>query len=440
VYYNVSRQGQQLDEYNWIYVAPANGGGCVPIANVTTCRTAPATWADYLKSENTIMFRHLMGNDPRPHFMHQSNMADYNPALPDTDPLQGGILYPVVDGLLSRYDTAIDRAKAPLIQLTSAQIGATLAQQNAWAARLAAGDVTAWLQDGKLHVKNASSAPVEVPITGTTVGDMYGGQRSGWKTLAPGSEQVLEPDEPVNTAAPTISGTPGAGTQLTARPGTWTGTPGITYGYQWQRCDGQGQGCKSIPGATSADYVPGSADVGATLRSVVTAGNWIASVSQAASTTTGAVAKAPAAASEPPRGGGRPGVSGQGKNDKGSGGASGRLKLTALTMSPKRFAVSHRVRQRGTRLDGSRITFKLNKAATIRFVVQRQVGAKGHRRWVAVGTVTRSAKKGNGVVRFTGRFGSRPLAPRSYRLTVTATAGKEKSAPQRVAFRVVSGK
>ena len=29
VYYNVSRQGQQLDEYNWIYVAPANGGGCV---------------------------------------------------------------------------------------------------------------------------------------------------------------------------------------------------------------------------------------------------------------------------------------------------------------------------------------------------------------------------------------------------------------------------
>ena len=32
VYYNVSRQGQQLDEYNWIYVAPANGGGCVPIA------------------------------------------------------------------------------------------------------------------------------------------------------------------------------------------------------------------------------------------------------------------------------------------------------------------------------------------------------------------------------------------------------------------------
>ena len=83
---------------------PANGGGCVPIAGVTTCRTTPATWTDYVTSENNVMFRHVMGNDPRPHFMHQSNLADYNPALPETDPNQGGILYPVIDGLLARYD------------------------------------------------------------------------------------------------------------------------------------------------------------------------------------------------------------------------------------------------------------------------------------------------------------------------------------------------
>ena len=61
------------------------------------------------------MFRHVMGNDPRPHFIHQSNLADYNPALPETDPNQGGILYPVIDGLLARYDAAIDRASAPLV-------------------------------------------------------------------------------------------------------------------------------------------------------------------------------------------------------------------------------------------------------------------------------------------------------------------------------------
>jgi hypothetical protein len=346
VYYNVSRQGQQLDEYNWIYVAPANGGGCVAIPQVTTCRTTPATWADYVASENTIMFRHLMGNDPRPHFMHQSNLADYNPALPETDPNQGGVLYPVLDGLLARYDTTIDRAKAPLVQLTSTQVAATLARQNSWEAHLAAGDVTAWLQDGKLHVKNASAAAVEVPLTGTTFGDPYAGQLSGWKTIVAGAEVVLTPEHPLELA-PVASG---------AKP----------------------------PGAAGGQS-------------------------------------------------GAQGVSGKGTKQ---GAPVAKLQLTKLSMSPKRFAVAHRRRQRGTRLDGSRITWKLNKRATVRLVFQRQVGSKHHRRWITVGTIRRSAAKGTGVVRFTGRFGAKPMAPRTYRLTVTAKAGRQTSAPKRVQFRV----
>ena len=308
VYYNVSRQGQQLDEYNWIYVAPANGGGCVPIPEVTTCRTTPATWSEYVASENTIMFRHLMGNDPRPHFMHQSNLADYNPALPETDPEPGRDPLPGHRRAAGRYDAAIDRAKAPLVQLTSAQVAATLARQSAWAAHLAAGDVTAWLQDGKLHVKNASAGAVDVPLTGTTVGEPYAGQRSGWKSIAAGAEEVLTPDEPANTKAPTVSGTPRAGETLTAHDGTWTGTPTIGYGHQWQRCDGQGKSCKSIAGATAATYVATADDVGATLRVVVAAGNWIASVSQAPSAATAAVAKAPVAPGDGDRGRGRPGA------------------------------------------------------------------------------------------------------------------------------------
>ena len=45
---------------------------------------------------------------------------------------------------------------------------------------------------------------------------------------------------PVNTSAPTITGTPADGETLTVDPGTWDGTTPIDYEYQWQRCDEDG--------------------------------------------------------------------------------------------------------------------------------------------------------------------------------------------------------
>ncbi|MEA2248255.1 MAG: hypothetical protein QOH46_2784, partial [Solirubrobacteraceae bacterium] len=72
VYYNVETQVEQLDEYNYIYLPPP-AGKCVNTAT-NTCRTTEATWAQYLDSEAGIMFRHLMLNDSRPHFAHQSNL------------------------------------------------------------------------------------------------------------------------------------------------------------------------------------------------------------------------------------------------------------------------------------------------------------------------------------------------------------------------------
>jgi hypothetical protein len=118
---------------------------------------------------------------------------------------------------------------------------------------------------------------------------------------------------------------------------------------------------------------------------------------------------------------------------------SSRLALTKVRMSPRRFAVSHRHKRRGTRLDGSRITWKLSQAATVRLTIQRHAGSPKHRRWVRVGTLTVKAKKGSGVVRFRGRFGRKLLAPRGYRLVAMATTRHAKSPHKHVTFRVVKG-
>ena len=73
--------------------------------------------------------------------------------------------------------------------------------------------------------------------------------------------------------APLIVGTLEVGGILTASIGTFTGDAPIATKQQWQRCDATGGACKDIKGATKQVYHPTSADVGSTLRLVVTATN-----------------------------------------------------------------------------------------------------------------------------------------------------------------------
>lgn len=79
---------------------------------------------------------------------------------------------------------------------------------------------------------------------------------------------------PVNTVAPVVTGTATVGQTLTTTNGTWTAAPAITgFTYQWQR------GASNIGGATSSTYVLQTADIGNTVRCVVTATNPVGSTS-----------------------------------------------------------------------------------------------------------------------------------------------------------------
>jgi len=95
-----------------------------------------------------------------------------------------------------------------------------------------------------------------------------------------------------NTAVPTVSGLLYVGQTLATTTGTWIGTPGPTYTFQWQRVT------TPIAGATSSSYVLTTDDVGYTLRSSVTATNVVNSAT-AYSVQTGSVSGLPYVSVQP---------------------------------------------------------------------------------------------------------------------------------------------
>ena len=127
------------------------------------------------------------------------------------------------------------------------------------------------------------SNPFGVPSTD-------GEQASLYATYTPTTTQPV----PVNTAAPTVSGTAQEGKTLSEAHGAWTNEP-TGYTYQWQRCDSSAANCVAISGATAQTYAAVAADVGHTLRVQESASNAGGSGSPATSNATAAVTSLPPA-------------------------------------------------------------------------------------------------------------------------------------------------
>ncbi|MFI1660104.1 hypothetical protein ACH4ZU_35100 [Streptomyces sp. NPDC020472] len=188
VYYNVGTAAEMTDEYNWIYTSRADGGSGVCESNpASTCLPAPlptATgYADHIvPQEARTALSHVLGNDPRPHYVHQSNLAEER------------LLYPVLDRVLADY-RALFAANAPLVNPAQKDVGTELARRAAWGQAVAAGKVTAYRIGTTVTVKAPSgvTVPVTVPegtrkrlLLGTTAfGTPYAGTRSAWTTPEP---------------------------------------------------------------------------------------------------------------------------------------------------------------------------------------------------------------------------------------------------------------
>ena len=85
---------------------------------------------------------------------------------------------------------------------------------------------------------------------------------------------TVNPTPPVNTVAPTVTGTHTTGQTLTVVDGTWTGIPTPTLTYQWVRADDDtGTNVANISGQTASTYVLAGGDTGKYVSCKVTATN-----------------------------------------------------------------------------------------------------------------------------------------------------------------------
>jgi hypothetical protein len=111
----------------------------------------------------------------------------------------------------------------------------------------------------------------------------------------------------------------------------------------------------------------------------------------------------------------------------------GRLVLSRLRLRPARF----RPLRRGgpiTRRGGARLSYRLSRAARVRFTIARREG----RRFVKLrGAFTHAGRAGTNRLRLSGRLARRALRRGRYRLTATAVAPDgTRATPARVTFRI----
>lgn len=236
----------------------------------------------------------------------------------------------------------------------------------------------------------------------------------GTNTLVQTTATGLE--VPSALTAPSITGTLATGRVLTCVPGTWSGA--LTTTTSWL-LDGV-----AITGADAATHTVGADEAGHDLACRERAVNPMGATSSTSAPATvpaPAVAPAPVLTPSAPR-------------------------ILGLSFEPAAFRPGLTGRTAG----GSVLRFRLSDAAALRLTIE-PVGprtksvrtcpsgptARRGGGCVVRGVVTLTGRAGVNRTRFSGRIGSRRLAPGAYRLTAEASALGVRSDPERLTFRVL---
>ncbi|MET0341290.1 MAG: hypothetical protein ABW252_09815 [Polyangiales bacterium] len=190
IFYNVATKVEEAQLYNYVYTSRLDGGGgsCDPSG---TClkRVDLTTGFDTVIAprETRIALMHVLGNDPRPHYVHQAALSEDR------------LLYPVADGVLAgvrRYFTSA----APLGNLTMREAGTEL--KNRASFQRGRARVTGYVQAGVLNLVSTGAEAVSVPVTANlaTANAAFAahwGLRNGWQQVsATATQHALAPSVP----------------------------------------------------------------------------------------------------------------------------------------------------------------------------------------------------------------------------------------------------
>lgn len=173
IYYNCGTKAEDALEYNWFYASRAAGGsGACEASGSCQSPLDPDTGFDdvIVPREVRTTLMHVLGNDPRPHYAHQSNLAEDR------------ILYPVLEGVLAEYRRYF--ANAPIVNPSMTEAGTELKNRAAWTS--GRSRVTGYVQEGTLRIEVKSGSTLRVPVTVATTSpilESYAGTRSGWQEV-----------------------------------------------------------------------------------------------------------------------------------------------------------------------------------------------------------------------------------------------------------------
>jgi hypothetical protein len=178
--YDVATVDLEVNEFNWYNDSKADGGsGLCETSKTTMCRKPidDSGWlSTIVPGQVQIVYSAVLNNDPRPFFMHQSNLTGDR------------LGYPVMDGVLDAY-RAVYNSTAPIVNDPSIKDGEVLRNQQYWANAVKAGLITAWVQGNTVTISGPKgtpvplTAPVGTTLNGTAFGEKYSHEVSAFTTL-----------------------------------------------------------------------------------------------------------------------------------------------------------------------------------------------------------------------------------------------------------------